>query len=207
MRAVNLPTKAVCVTQSTVFILSMLLAYLAGSINFAILLFRLSGQQDPRTGHSGNPGVTNVFRLAGWPMAALVLFLDVGRAAAVALTVLYFLPAQLVPWAGFGLIMGNHFPCFHGFKGGKGVANYLGFCVVLVPVAAAIAVTAYLIVFAIVRVPFVASFAMISVLSVAGLMRWGDSFVGAAAVVIIPAVIVWFHRANIGRLIEDRKKG
>jgi glycerol-3-phosphate acyltransferase PlsY len=67
------------------FLLGMLCAYLAGSINFAILLFRLLGKDDPRTRFSGNAGVTNVYRQAGWPLAAMVLVLDVGRAMVVAL--------------------------------------------------------------------------------------------------------------------------
>ena len=69
------------------FLLGMLCAYLAGSINFAILLFRLIGKDDPRMHFSGNAGVTNVYRQAGWPLAALVLILDMGRAMGVALLI------------------------------------------------------------------------------------------------------------------------
>lgn len=192
-------------TPLMLFISGLVLAYLAGSVNFAILLFKLLGRQDPRTGHSGNPGVTNVFRLAGWPMALLVLLLDVGRAAAVALGALHFWSHPLVPWAALGLILGNHFPCFHGFRGGKGVANYLGFYAVIFPWGTLLAVTAYLAVFALARVPFIGSFAMVAVLAGLGIGRWAEAPAGLAAVLAVPGAIVWFHRVNIGQWVKARR--
>lgn len=186
------------------FVPGMLLAYLAGSINFSILLFRILGKGDPRARFSGNPGVTNVFRQAGWPLAALVLLLDAGRAMAVAWAAREFWADPLVPWAGFGLILGNRLPCFHGFKGGKGVANYLGFCVVLLPLGTILGIIVYGIVLAVARKPFLASFGMLAVLGGFGLARWWPSPVGVAAVVVTVAGIVWFHRGNIARL---RKEG
>lgn len=184
----------------------MLCAYLAGSINFAIVSFKLMGKQDPRAHHSGNPGVTNVYRIAGWPMAVFVLVLDVGRAAGVALLALQFWPEAWVPWAAFGLLMGNHFPCFHGFKGGKGVANYLGFCVVTVPVGTSLAVVAYGIGFAISRVPFLGSFAMVAVLTLFGALRWHGMWIGRAAIFVVAVMILWFHRANIAGLVAKHRR-
>ncbi len=160
-------------TAIVLFLFGMLCAYLAGSVNFSILLFRMLGKEDPRSQFSGNPGVTNVFRQAGRAMAALILLMDVGRAAAVALLAQYFWTEPWVPWAGLALILGNHFPCFHSFRGGKGVANYLGFYAFLIPVGAGVAALTYLVVFALVRVPFIGSFGMITVLTAAGLIRWG----------------------------------
>lgn len=113
-----------------------LTAYLAGSVNFAILFFKIAGRADPRLSFSGNAGTTNVYRLAGMPWAVLVFALDIGRAMAVAALAGYFLDGGWLIWAGFFLVLGNSFPCFHGFRGGKGVANYLGFTVLTVPVAA-----------------------------------------------------------------------
>ena len=112
-------------------------AYLAGSVNFAILLFKALGKDDPRAGFSGNPGATNVYRQAGYFWAVLVLTLDMSRALGVAFIALHLVPLVLVPWAGLGLILGNRFPCLHGLRGGKGVANYLGFTMIIAPVAAA----------------------------------------------------------------------
>lgn len=188
------------------FIPGMIGAYLAGSINFSILLFRILGKGDPRDRFSGNPGVTNVYRQAGWPMAALVLLLDAGRAVAVALAARHGWNDSLVPWAGFALIMGNHFPCFHAFKGGKGVANCLGFYTVLVPVAALWGIAAYGAMLGLVRIPFLASFAMLAVLTGFALFRWWSDPVGITAVVVTMAAIVWFHRGNISGWLH-RKQG
>jgi len=185
----------------------MLCAYLAGSVNFSILSFRILGKEDPRSRFSGNPGVTNVFRQAGWGMAALILLLDMGRAAGVALLAQHFWAEAWVPWAGLALILGNHFPCFHGFSGGKGVANYLGFYAVLTPVGAGAAALTYLVVFALFRVPFIGSFGMVAVLTGAGLFRWGNTMIGATALVVTALCIVWFHRSNIAALLDRRRRG
>ncbi len=188
-------------------LLAMTGAYLAGSINFAIVVFKLLGRADPRTRFSQNPGVTNVYRQAGWPLAALVLVLDMGRAAAVALLAQRFLAPHLVPWMGVGLILGNHFPCLHGFQGGKGVANYLGFCAVLIPLGTGLALLAYGSAFAlgrrirqIGRNPFIASFAMVGVLAIFSLVRWHPYPTAMVAVLITTGLIVWFHRSNIAAL-------
>ena len=186
------------------FLLGMLCAYLAGSVNFSILLLKILGKEDPRDQYSGNPGVTNVFRQHGRFIAAMVLVLDVSRAIVVALTAIYFWIDAWVPWAGFGLILGNRLPCFHGFKGGKGVANYLGFCVIPLPLGTGVAVIAYLLTITIVRIPFVASFVMLAILTVSGISHWGHTFVGLSAVLMIAISIVWFHRSNISKLL-DRK--
>ncbi len=88
----------------------LLFTYLAGSINFAIIVLRLLGKEDPRTKFSGNAGTTNVYRQAGWGWAAVVLLLDVGRAAALAALALALLPFAFVPWIGLALVAGNRFP-------------------------------------------------------------------------------------------------
>jgi acyl phosphate:glycerol-3-phosphate acyltransferase len=179
------------------FILGMAMAYLAGSVNFAIALFRLLGRADPRTRFSGNPGASNVYRQAGWPLAALVLALDVGRAMAVALLARHFWPDALVPWAGWALIMGNRLPCLHAFEGGKGVANYIGFCAVLMPLATLLALGAYLVAFGLFRRAFIGSFGLLAVLGGFGMMRWWPAPLGVAAVLVTVGSIVWFHRGNI----------
>ena len=101
----------------------------------------------------------------------MVLLLDVGRAVGVASLALAFLPFAFVPWIGLALVAGNRFPCFHGFRGGKGVASYLGFVVPIAPWGAAAACLAWVAIHRIVRVPFIASFVMILVLGWAVAMR------------------------------------
>ncbi len=175
--------------------LIFLFAYLAGSINFAIIFFKLTGRGDPRLNFSGNAGTTNVYRQAGMAWAAVVFLLDIGRAVAVAYAAIYFMERTLVPWAGFFLILGNSFPCFHNFRGGKGVANYLGFSVLVAPWAAAAAV--WLIVYGVVRIPFVASFFMVFILACGQAFSpdWNFSAVTGALATFL--LIIFNHRKNI----------
>src|SRR4030042_1607901 len=84
-----------------------LFAYLAGSINFAIIFFKMTGKEDPRLIFSGNAGTTNVYRQAGIIWAAVIFLLDIGRALAVAVIACYFLKTPLLPWAVFVLALGQ----------------------------------------------------------------------------------------------------
>ncbi|MCE5211223.1 MAG: glycerol-3-phosphate acyltransferase [Deltaproteobacteria bacterium] len=174
-----------------------LFAYLAGSVNFAIIFFKLTGREDPRLSYSGNAGTTNVYRQAGMAWAAVVFLLDLGRAMLVAAIAIYYLKSAWLPWVGFFLVLGNSFPCFHGFRGGKGVANYLGFTILIAPWAVVLACTVWLVVYGIVRMPFIASFFM--VLTLAGgqafVLNWPfDAVAGAMATFIL---ILFNHRKNI----------
>ncbi|PID73080.1 MAG: hypothetical protein CSB33_05645 [Desulfobacterales bacterium] len=104
----------------------LIAAYLIGSVNVPIVLFRVLGREDPRGRFSGNPGMANVYRQAGWKWALMVLLLEMGKAILVTAAAMAWLRLERVPWIGLGLIIGNLYPCFHRFQGGKGVANYLG---------------------------------------------------------------------------------
>jgi glycerol-3-phosphate acyltransferase PlsY len=187
-------------------ILSVALAYLAGSINFSILLFKILGKEDPRNDFSGNPGVVNVYRQAGFCMAAVVWLLDMGRAIGVAVACLNMLPAAQAPIGGLALILGNRFPCFHQFRGGKGVANYLGFTAIIAPLAAGISALAWLTTFALVRVPFVGSFVMVLILGLGTLMACNFNPPSTAAVLATVGLICYGHKRNVVELIGKRKE-
>ncbi len=180
-------------------------AYLAGSINFSILLFRILGKGDPRKGFSGNPGTTNIYRQAGIYWAATVLLLDVGRAVGVAIAALEFLKYEFVPWAGFALILGNRFPCFHGFKGGKGVANYLGFTAVITALAAGISALVWVIVNSMVPKPFIASFFMILVLAAGSLSVIGNDPVSITGTIVTALLIYANHKSNIVEIFKSKE--
>jgi len=174
-----------------------LFAYLAGSVNFAIIFFKLTGKEDPRLSFSGNAGTTNAYRQAGYFWATVILLLDIGRALGVAAVAVYFLEGKFLPWAGFFLVLGNSFPCFHGFRGGKGVANYLGFTALIAPWAALIAAAIWLIVYGIGQIPFVASFFMVFTLACgqAFTLHWNFSAVTGALATFL--LILFNHRKNI----------
>ena len=185
-------------------VLLSVVAYLAGSANVAIHLFRALGRPDPRAGASGNPGVTNVYRLAGPVWAAVALLLELLRAGLLAGLALWWAPLGWVPLVGLGLVAGNRWPVFHGFRGGKGVANYLGFTLVFSPATAGIAALAWVAVFAIARHSFLGSFAMIGVLAVGTLVCCGGALPALAATATTVALIVVAHRPNLARYLSGK---
>ena len=187
-------------------ILSVTLAYLAGSLNFSILLFKILGKEDPRKEFSGNPGVVNVYRQAGFFTAAAVWLMDMGRAIGVALACINMLSVALTPVGGLALILGNRFPCFHQFRGGKGVANYLGFTAIIAPLAAGIAALAWLATFAIVRIPFVGSFVMVFILGIGTLLACNFDVLSTAAVLATMGLIYSGHKRNVVELIHKRRE-
>jgi glycerol-3-phosphate acyltransferase PlsY len=178
-------------------ILIFIFAYLAGSVNFAIIFFKLTGKGDPRLSFSGNAGTTNIYRQAGILWASVVFLLDIGRAMAVAFVAIYFLEDFLLTWVAFFLVLGNSFPCFHGFRGGKGVANYLGFTVLVAPWAAFASAITWLVVYGIVRVTFIASFFMVFILSCGQVLtfHWQSGSVAGALAAFM--LILFNHRKNI----------
>jgi glycerol-3-phosphate acyltransferase PlsY len=183
----------------------LLLTYLAGSVNFAIIVLGLLGKADPRTTFSGNAGTTNVHRQAGKGWAALVLLLDVGRAAALALLAMALVRVAWVPWIGLALVMGNRFPLFHGFRGGKGVAGFLGFILPIAPWGAALACLVWVLVHWAVRIPFIASFFMILVLGGASVAASGTQAVPVAGTAATVLLIVYNHKGNILSLMKARR--
>ena len=112
------------------------------------------------------------------------------------------LVAPLAPIGGLALILGNRFPCFHQFRGGKGVANYLGFTAPLAPLAAGISALAWLAAFAIFRIPFVGSFLMVFILGTGTLIVCNFDPLSTTAVLATVALIYYGHKRNIVEQIQ-----
>ncbi len=106
-------------------VLALVFGYLLGSIPFGLLLTRAAGLGDVRKIGSGNIGATNVLRTGNKGLAAATLLLDALKGTAAVLIAARFGP-DLGLWAGLGAFLGHLFPVWLGFKGGKGVATYLG---------------------------------------------------------------------------------
>lgn len=191
----------------TSFILLLISAYVIGSVNFSILLFRLVGKEDPRTAYSGNPGVTNVYRQSGLWWASAILVLDISRAMGISFLAASLLRLELFPWIGLGLIVGNRYPCFHRFQGGKGVANYLGYSVIVNPAMAVIAGFAWLVSWAIFRIPFIASFVLVGILGAGTIAACNYDLLAAAGTGSTVALIFFSHRQNVSELIRRQKNG
>jgi glycerol-3-phosphate acyltransferase PlsY len=180
--------------------LILLLAYLIGSIPFALLMARRWGAADPRLVGSGNIGAANVMRSSGVTAGVLVALLDMGKGAASVWLAERFAADTAVPAAaGLAAIVGHVYPVWLRFRGGKGVATACGVFSVLTPFAippalaifvAAAWLTKYISVGSI-----LASLALPPLAYVTG--STGPA-VGAAS--IAAALIIFRHRANVARL-------
>ena len=184
--------------------LLLLASYLLGSWNFAITVLRIGRFPDPRTQHSGNAGTSNVARIAGRPVAALVLALDLARSVAVYQVAHRFAAAEAVPWAGLALLLGNRFPLFHRFRGGKGVATYLGFLGAAEPWLALAACAAWLGTYLVGKIVAIASMAMLAVLVAAALYTWPRTPLTVVATVLSATLIIVGHRSNWAALRKTK---
>src|SRR5689334_16484969 len=129
--------------------LSLLIGYVCGSIPFGVILTKLAGAGDVRSIGTGNIGATNVLRTGRKGLAAATLVGDAIKGTVAVLVVARFFDGPILPLvAGFGAFIGHLYPCWLGFKGGKGVATYIGILVALSwPVAVAFSVVWLLIAF------------------------------------------------------------
>lgn len=191
--------------------LVVVLAYLLGSIPFGYLLVLLGGGGDVRETGSGGTGATNVTRRAGKGAGLLTLLLDAlkGMAAVLFARLLLGEGAGAEWWvcaAGAAAVLGHVFPVWLGFRGGKGVATGLGVFLVLAPLATLCALAAFAVVVWLWRYVSLGSVTAAAVLPLAvwGLSALGFSDRAAAPPLVTAAVgaalIVFMHRANIGRL-------
>lgn len=181
----------------TGFLLVATAAYLIGSINASIAVTRLISGEDPRRFFSGNAGTTNVFRRHGFLPAAAVLILEIGKAWILSLLALKFITPCQAPWICLFLLAGNRFPCFHGFRGGKGVASLIGFNLAVSGGWTAAGLVAWVLAFQASRLPFIASLVMAAVLCVGSMVvlkPGAGVVVGSIAWLLLIAVN---HRSNI----------
>ncbi len=180
------------------FIAALVFGYLLGSIPFGLLITRAAGLGDVRKIGSGNIGATNVLRTGHKGLAALTLVADALKGTAAALIAGRF-GLELGIAAGFAAFIGHIFPVWLGFKGGKGVATYLGVLIGLAWQAVLVFAVVWLAIAALLRYSSLA--ALIATLAVpAALLVMGRT--DLAVVFAIMTAIVWIkHRANIQRLL------
>jgi acyl phosphate:glycerol-3-phosphate acyltransferase len=190
------------------------LAYLLGSIPFGYLLVRLRGGGDVRETGSGGTGATNVTRRAGKGVGLLTLLLDALKGMAAVLVARAVLGAGSEWWvcaAAVAAVLGHVFPVWLRFRGGKGVATGLGVFLVLAPLATLFALAVFV---AVVWLWRFVSLGSITAAAVLPLAVWALSYVGfsdraappvLAVAVTGAALIVYMHRANIGRLFRGEE--
>jgi glycerol-3-phosphate acyltransferase PlsY len=188
------------VTSLPLLALTAVLGYLLGAVPFGIVFARAFGLGDLRKIGSGNIGATNVLRTGNKPAALLTLIGDVGKGAFAVLVARALLGEDAAQLAGFAAYLGHCFPVYIGFKGGKGVATWLGTVLAIAwPLGLAAAAT------------WLATAALFRISSLAGLTAAALTPVWAAVLgvpsvyvlTIALAVLIFIrHHQNIARLVR-----
>jgi glycerol-3-phosphate acyltransferase PlsY len=181
-------------------------AYLLGSIPFAVVISRAFGLADPRSFGSGNPGATNVLRTGNRLAAALTLVGDAAKGAVAvllcrALAGTLHLDPSAPAWAGAAAFAGHLYPVFLGFRGGKGVATFLGTLLALVPLVGVATCLLWVAVAAWFRYSSAASL-FSAVAATLALTRVAAPPGVALAVASMSVFLVWRHRRNIVQLLH-----
>jgi glycerol-3-phosphate acyltransferase PlsY len=177
---------------------ALVFGYLLGSIPFGLLITRAAGLGDVRRIGSGNIGATNVLRTGNKGLAALTLLFDALKGTAAVLIAGWF-REDLALYAGLAAFLGHIFPMWLNFKGGKGVATYLGVLTGLYWPAALVFAAVWL------GVAFLTRFSSLAALTAALIVPVFLYFLGyndmALLYLIMTAVVYYTHRANISRLM------
>ena len=192
---------------ATLPIAAFLIGYLLGSIPFGIVLTRLTGAGDLRAIGSGNIGATNVLRTGRKGLAAATLILDALKATAAVLLVRALLPGH-EGIAAIGALLGHMYPVWLRFRGGKGVATFLGILLGMAPPVALVFAIVWIGALFLTRYSSVGGMSASVAAPVTALFLTGDAplamlFLGFALLVL------WKHRENIVRLLrrEEPKVG
>ena len=190
------------------------LAYLLGSLSFAVLVSRAMGLNDPRSYGSKNPGATNVLRSGSKAAAIATLLLDALKGWLPVVLVQAFgadygLREGTVAAVGFAAFIGHLYPVFFRFQGGKGVATAAGVLIGISPFLGLATLATFGIVLFFSRyVSFAsiaaAAFAPFYYLLGGGVVWQVDAFIGLT-IFAISAGLVWRHRENITRLIKGQE--
>ena len=183
----------------------LIASYLIGSISSAVIICKALGLPDPRTQGSKNPGATNVLRVGGKKIAAFVLIFD-GLKGAV--------PVFIGDYYGFGLIaltltalcafLGHIFPVFFRFRGGKGVATYLGGLIAISLLVGLIFSLIWLLVAKVLKISSLAALIATALSPIYFYLITGD-MLSTLIISIISFLIFYTHRGNIKRLINKKE--
>jgi acyl phosphate:glycerol-3-phosphate acyltransferase len=180
--------------------LALAFGYLCGSIPFGVLLTRLAGGPDLRSIGSGNIGATNVLRTGRKGLAAATLVGDMLKGTFAVLLVRYGLGEDFAIPAAVGAFLGHLFPVWLRFRGGKGVATYIGVLLGVAWPAALVFCAVWLAVAALSRYSSLAALTA-SIAAPLFLWWWGD-VEDAQAFALLTALLWIMHRGNIGRLLS-----
>jgi acyl phosphate:glycerol-3-phosphate acyltransferase len=181
------------------FAAAFVFGYLCGSIPFGVIITRLAGAPDVRSIGSGNIGATNVLRTGRKSLAAATLLGDMLKGTVAVLVAGHFLGVDAALYAGFGAFLGHLFPVWLRFKGGKGVATYIGILLGLAWPAALVFCAIWLAVAALTRYSSFA--ALIASALTPGFLFWRAGAAEAVLFLLLTLLLWFMHRGNIGRLL------
>jgi glycerol-3-phosphate acyltransferase PlsY len=201
-------------TSTLVALIFASLAYLLGSLSFAVLVSRAMGMADPRSYGSGNPGATNVLRSGNKLAAILTLALDAFKGWLAVWLAFVMGPAIGLGSPGVALVsvavfLGHLYPVFFHFKGGKGVATAAGVLLAIQPWLGLSTLATWLIVAVFFRYSSLA--ALVAAVFApfyywfGGGLAWATDPALLLALVLISAMLIWRHRANIGKLMRGEE--
>ena len=179
------------------------LGYLLGSVPFGIVITRALGLGDLRKIGSGNIGATNVLRTGHKPAALATLLLDSGKGAIAVLLALAFAGPDVAKWAGLAAFAGHCFPVWLGFRGGKGVATFLGTVLALAwPVGLAACATWV----AAAALSRISSVGALAASALTPMWMWLLGRPDLVLVGILLALLIWWrHQPNIARLLKGQE--
>jgi acyl phosphate:glycerol-3-phosphate acyltransferase len=189
-------------------LLAVVLAYLIGSLSFAVIVSHVMGLADPRSYGSGNPGATNVLRSGSRKAAILTLALDALKGYLPVLAVLVFGPRLglgdnvegTAAAVGLAAFLGHLWPVFFRFQGGKGVATAAGVLMAFNPLLGAATLASWLLIAFFFRYSSLASIVAAVFAPFYQLLIW-DAGWTAAAIAVMSLLLVWKHAPNINKLM------
>ncbi len=196
--------------------IALLFGYLVGSVNLSIVVTRYIGKFDIRTRGSGNAGGTNVARTMGAAWGISVIIVEIAKGFAAGLLAKYLFPGDVFGVgevgavisgcvAVFGCMLGNRFPCFHGFKGGKGVTTCAAVMGVLDWRILLVLVVVFLTVFFISRMVSLASMIASVGMPISTAFIYRDSpfwWVLVIITLLMCLLLIFNHKSNIKRIIS-----
>ena len=186
-----------------VLLQALLLGYLLGAIPFGLFFTWVSGAGDVRKIGSGNIGATNVLRTGKKWAAAATLLCDGLKGAVAVMAARLLLPPGADVFAGLGAVLGHLFPVWLSFKGGKGVATFLGVAIALYwPVGLLVAAT-WLGAALIWKISSLSALIAIALSSSYFLLFGHHAY--AALALVLSVLITWMHRENIARLLRGEE--
>ena len=183
----------------------ILIAYLVGSINSAIILSKVLKLPDPRTQGSKNPGATNMLRIGGKKIAAFVLLIDVWKGLSPILLAYSYTSSSLeLSIIALFAFLGHVYPVFYSFKGGKGVATFIGGLIGINPLVGLSFILFWLFVAKVLNISSLS--ALVATLFTPIVFYFIELDIEATGVITLICLWIFFtHRSNIKRLVSGEE--